>query len=349
MQLRSVLGDSILVPVEPRTSSTAGPRATSNRQQNAVQVFFFVNNFHDHLPAAPIGFTEAAGNFQLVNASGQGFAGTGLTRRTTARTRSARPCGILRVPGREPHRQREHVHASRRLLAADADVPLQRPGHRVPRRRDDPFVQANGGDEADVVYHEYTHGLSNRLVVDADGNSTLGNIQAGSMGEAWSDWYAIDYLVNQGSCHGHAGGRRRARVGDYVGRRRRPDPDRSRSTARSARRDPGCDGDPAGPRARAATRTATSARSSAGPRCTPTARSGARRSGISVTALGSSTTESDRHAGDGARRRRTRRILDMRNSILQADLVDNGGANHDTIWSIVRASRHGLLRRRRRR
>ena len=26
--------------------------------------------------------------------------------------------------------------------------------------------------------------------------------------------------------------------------------------------------------------------------------------------------------------------LDKRNSILQADLVDNGGANHDTIWSV---------------
>ena len=64
--------------------------------------------------------------------------------------------------------------------------------------RADPFIQANGGDEADVVYHEYTHGLSNRLVVDADGNSTLGGIQAGAMGEAWSDWYAMDYLVNTG-------------------------------------------------------------------------------------------------------------------------------------------------------
>ena len=27
-------------------------------------------------------------------------------------------------------------------------------------------------------------------------------------------------------------------------------------------------------------------------------------------------------------------FLDMRNSILQADLVDNGGANHDTIWQV---------------
>ena len=37
----------------------------ANRNQNATQVFFFVNNWHDHLRAAPIGFTEAAGNFQV--------------------------------------------------------------------------------------------------------------------------------------------------------------------------------------------------------------------------------------------------------------------------------------------
>ena len=63
---------------------------------------------------------------------------------------------------------------------------------------EDPFLAGNCGDEADIVYHEYTHGLSNRLVVDANGISTLGDIQAGSMGEAWSDWYAMDFLVNEG-------------------------------------------------------------------------------------------------------------------------------------------------------
>ena len=41
----------------------------ANRAQNAAQVFFFVNNWHDHLLAAPIGFTEAAGNFQLRNST----------------------------------------------------------------------------------------------------------------------------------------------------------------------------------------------------------------------------------------------------------------------------------------
>ena len=62
------------------------------------------------------------------------------------------------------------------------------------------FPATNGGDAADIVYHEYTHGLSNRLVVDSLGNSTLNSPQAGAMGEAWSDWYAMDYLVDPVAC-----------------------------------------------------------------------------------------------------------------------------------------------------
>jgi extracellular elastinolytic metalloproteinase len=58
-------------------------------------------------------------------------------------------------------------------------------------------VSANGGNDAEVVYHEYTHGLSNRLVTYPGGGSGLDNQQAGSMGEAWSDWYALDYLNAQ--------------------------------------------------------------------------------------------------------------------------------------------------------
>ena len=44
----------------------------TNREQNATQVFYFVNNFHDHLLAKPIGFTEAAGNFEIVNSTEEG-------------------------------------------------------------------------------------------------------------------------------------------------------------------------------------------------------------------------------------------------------------------------------------
>ena len=104
------------------------------------------------------------------------------------------------------------------------------------------------------MYHEFTHGLSNRLVIDADGNSTLGNIQAGSMGEAWSDWYAMDYLVDTGQLTDSptVG---ELRVGNYVGHGAdliRP----SRWIAPSARRQLPAPVDPAG--TGAATRTATS-------------------------------------------------------------------------------------------
>ena len=149
--------------------------------QNATQVFYFVNNFHDWLRRAPIGFTAAAGNFE-GGRSGRS-ANTARRGRTppaafpTATTSTTRTC--RRPPdGMPPTMQMYLFHCPARCTD------------------DDPFLPSNGGDDADVIYHEYTHGLSNRLVVDSLGNSTLNSQQAGSMGEAWSDWYAMDYLAD---------------------------------------------------------------------------------------------------------------------------------------------------------
>jgi len=77
-------------------------------------------------------------------------------------------------------------------------------------------VPTSSAYDASVEYHEYVHGLSNRLVIDATGNSTLNSVQAGSMGEAWSDWYAYDFLHRQG-LQGDAPGVGDVRVGHYVG------------------------------------------------------------------------------------------------------------------------------------
>ncbi len=60
------------------------------------------------------------------------------------------------------------------------------------------FANVNGGDDSGVVWHEYTHGLSNRLVLNADGSGALSTAQSGAMGEAWSDWYASDLQVREG-------------------------------------------------------------------------------------------------------------------------------------------------------
>ena len=46
-----------------------------NRNWFGVQLYSYLNTFHDHLLATPIGFTEAAGNFQVTNTSGLGEGG----------------------------------------------------------------------------------------------------------------------------------------------------------------------------------------------------------------------------------------------------------------------------------
>jgi Zn-dependent metalloprotease len=171
-----------------------------DRRQNATQVFFFVNNFHDHLAKEPIGFTDAAGSFEGDDAL------------------NAEPLDGANTAAGLP--DANHIDNANMNTPADGQSPrmqmylFHQPGTTYPAQ--DPFIASNGGDEADVVYHEYTHGLSNRLVIDVNGNSTLGNVQAGSMGEAWSDWYAMDFLVARGMFRDTTADGD-LRVGEYVG------------------------------------------------------------------------------------------------------------------------------------
>ena len=291
-----------------------------NRAQNGTQVFFFVNNFHDHLAAAPIGFTPAAGNFEgddPIQAEPDDGAGTisGIfpdPNHTDNANMGTPPDGIS--PRMQMYLFNDPV----------ADDPIF---GGVPRS--DPFIQGNGGDGADVVYHEYTHGLSNRLVVDADGNSTLGNIQAGSMGEAWSDWYAMDYLVDTGQfTDTTANGE--LRVGQYVGAgadliRTQPMDCAVGSTS------PACHGT-----------------AGAGPGGYTYGDFGKIIGGPEVHADGEIWGETlwDLRGALGSEKAEglvTRAMelspanpsyLDMRNSILQADQVGFHGKNHTTIWSV---------------
>ncbi len=168
----------------------------TNRAQNATQVFFFVNNWHDHLQKAPIGFTAAAGNFQMHNHGKHGKGGDPVNAQTDDGADTGRAVeGLRGLP------DGAHIDNANMTTPPDGHRPtmqmyLQHEPF-TPYPDGDPFSPTNVGDEADTVYHEYTHGLSNRLVVDVHGRTTLGNVQAGAMGEAWSDWYAMDYLVDR--------------------------------------------------------------------------------------------------------------------------------------------------------
>jgi hypothetical protein len=163
----------------------------ANREQDVTQLFWFVNTFHDHLKASPIGFDAASGNFEGDDAIlAQAMDG--------ANTAAGLPNDA-------------HVDNANMTTLADGFPGLMQmylfspPG----------FGAYSGADEADIVYHEYTHGLSNRLVTDATGAGALDAPQSGAMGEAWSDFYAMDFLVDQG-LRTDAVGPGDVKVGDYV-------------------------------------------------------------------------------------------------------------------------------------
>ena len=119
------------------------------------------------MKAAPIGFTEAAGNFQNVNASKQGKGHDAVDTQTMDGADIAN--GLPDA---------DHVDNANMLTPPDGTPPTMQmylqhePGTSYPDG--DPFSATNTGDEAWTVFHEYTHGLSGRLVVDVQGNSTLG-------------------------------------------------------------------------------------------------------------------------------------------------------------------------------
>ena len=302
----------------------------TNRKQTGTQLYYFLNVFHDHLAAPPIGFTEAAGNFQATNPSGQGAAGDPVLGESIdgADTLCCVAGNTVGLPdpnhsdnanmatppdGFSPRMQMYlwHDPLTDLLLGPEAD----------------PFLPASGSDEADIVYHEYTHGLSNRLVVDALGNSTLGNVQAGSMGEAWSDWYAVDFLVKQGLFTDTAADGE-LRIGPYVARgadliRTEPIDCPVGSTS------PSCPGD--------ATHAGGYTYGDFGTIIgRPEVHADGEIWGQTLwdlrNALGSDTTESlVTRAMELSPANPS--FLDMRNAILQADLVQ-GGSHRDAVWGV---------------
>jgi extracellular elastinolytic metalloproteinase len=152
----------------------------NNRSQSTVQSFAYVSAFHDHLAAAPIGFDGASGNFEGVDrvnvqtddgaSTGAGGTGPDGIHRNNA--------NMLTPPDVQPPTMQMYLFVNSNLR---------------------PFRDINGGDDAAIVYHEYTHGLSNRLITfPGTGAGALGSGQAKAMGEGWSDFYAKDFLANQG-------------------------------------------------------------------------------------------------------------------------------------------------------
>jgi hypothetical protein len=143
----------------------------ANREQTATQAFYYVNHFHDWALAPPIGFDEASRNYEHVNASGEGSGADAISVLTN-----------------------HSVPDGQWVGSADGSPPEMRLG-RAKQSFGYPY-DVRLSDSAAIVYHEYGHGLTARLV--GPGTGCCPGVVGEALAEGWSDWYAMDLLVEEG-------------------------------------------------------------------------------------------------------------------------------------------------------
>lgn len=138
--------------------------APNTPEQFVTNIFYFCNYMHDFFLL--LGFTEESGNFQMRNVMGRGLG--------------ADPVHALAHPNPVPG-------TANMTTRADGLFALMNMG----------LVRSTGlhtANDADVVFHEYVHGVTNRLVggmLDADG---LNEDQSVAMGEGWGDFFALTII-----------------------------------------------------------------------------------------------------------------------------------------------------------
>jgi extracellular elastinolytic metalloproteinase len=136
------------------------PADPEGDDQKLLNIFYFCSYMHDFLFI--LGFDEASGNFQQVNFTNTGSGGDPVR----ARAHSGRVQGTANM-----------------ATGPDGLPPVMNMGL-VSGPRHTAF-------DADVVYHEFVHGLTNRLVGGRLNAHALDKLQSGGMGEGWSDYFAL--------------------------------------------------------------------------------------------------------------------------------------------------------------
>jgi hypothetical protein len=156
-----------------RCNPTTFTSAQRNDADAAVSNLFAMHNrMHDW--AFNLGFTESAWNMQLVNLGPDGLGGDPEQGRAQSNALGG-------------SRNNANQGTPRDGLPPTTNMFLWQPvaGAAYP-----PCV--DGDYDMTVVGHEYTHAITNRMIAGPD--SGIGSFQGGSMGEAWSDLLAGEYL-----------------------------------------------------------------------------------------------------------------------------------------------------------
>jgi subtilisin-like proprotein convertase family protein len=145
------------------------PDTPGYQRGSVAQLFATVNWFHDRLYG--LGFDEGAGNFQQDN-----FGRGGL--------------------GGDPVLAGAHYGAAL-LLSDSANVSPAPDGLPLIARFSlfqGPYPARDSALDAEIVLHELTHGMTNRIIGDAAGLNWTPGL---GMGEGWSDYYALSLLNDE--------------------------------------------------------------------------------------------------------------------------------------------------------
>jgi hypothetical protein len=142
----------------PPPGGADAPSNAAFRNGIVTNIFFATNRYHDILYS--YGFTEAARNFQNDNFGRGGVAADRV--RAEAQDSSGTNNANFNT-------QADGVRGRMQMYLFPSPSPAR-----------------DGDLDAEVFYHEMTHGLSNRLIGNAAG---LTGTRGGGMGEGWSDFY----------------------------------------------------------------------------------------------------------------------------------------------------------------
>ncbi|KAJ2883125.1 hypothetical protein FB639_002238, partial [Coemansia asiatica] len=138
-----------------------------------TQLFYTNNIMHDL--AFIYGFDEAAGNFQDVNYSGEGLGNDAVI--ANAQDGSGTNNANFATP---PDGQRPRM----RMYVWTSTYPYR-----------------DGDLEQDIVVHEYSHGISNRLTGGPANTDCLDYGESGGMGEGWGDIISTILRLNSTDTH----------------------------------------------------------------------------------------------------------------------------------------------------
>jgi extracellular elastinolytic metalloproteinase len=158
-------------------NACAGSSYEQDVAQATTNLFYQHNRIHDEYYG--YGFTEAAGNFQNDD-FGRGGVGSDAVQGDVQ-------AGIQATP---PNLDNANFSTPPDGLPGITNMFLW---ETIPGSFIAPCV--DGDNDLSVIQHEYTHGMSTRMV---GGGEALGGEQAGAMGEGWSDFYALNHLFDAG-------------------------------------------------------------------------------------------------------------------------------------------------------